>query len=436
MTILCEKWKELNYDSNESFQNKKAKMFPINKSKTTDEVNTTSIFLSCLEGIKEFREKLLLTIGVNKITNKSALIHTYTELQEMEVGTDARPDGLILLTTGKTLNIDWSAFVEVKTKGLLKKEQIEKYLEKCTKNKVDSIITISNEVVVSNNFTPVLNMRNRKNLFHFSWKQIETILSEVIYSGIEDEDQVYLAKQLLAYIQKHPDITHFNVMSPEWKESSEKIVEKKGKTSDFENVAINWTKEENDMSLQLRKKFYCDISFLKKDEEKSHIERVNNKIKEVKERDVLSTNFNITSLSDTYFPKNKFLDIELNFNGRFFKITKNFTIDKKTPKAKIDNLLNILDKSEVGREDDILIKPILQRNKELNEATFKQLKEMQERDKRHYELLGITNDVDIKHFEVYTKINLNNDFYNPKLIIKKMEESLMSFYTSVIKPFN
>ena len=119
-------------------------MFP--SGNTDNEVATTSIFLASLSAIKEYREELLNEIGITKITNYNVQLHTFTELQNTENGD--RPDGLIVLTTGKTPIIEWACFVEAKVKDKIVEDgQIEKYSDFARAIGINDIITISNVLV-------------------------------------------------------------------------------------------------------------------------------------------------------------------------------------------------------------------------------------------------------------------------------------------------
>ncbi len=139
----------------------------------------------------------------------------------------------------------------MKTKSILKKEQVERYIQKCKDNKIDALITISNEFVSSPYFTPIEGMRNRKNVYHFSWKYIATILHNVIDSGISDEEQVFIANQLLDYLDNHPYVLNFTSMGEFWKTASQTIVENNGKKTDYDEVVKSWLQEERDIALQL-----------------------------------------------------------------------------------------------------------------------------------------------------------------------------------------
>ena len=85
--------------------------------------------LATLSAVKEFREELFLGLGINKITNKNIQLHVFTEL--FNLTKESRPDGLIIITSGKRFPlIEWAGFVEAKVKyEEIEKRQIERYID-------------------------------------------------------------------------------------------------------------------------------------------------------------------------------------------------------------------------------------------------------------------------------------------------------------------
>lgn len=86
-----------NFNTHVEFENKKSRLFPIGNTNT--EIPTVAIFLSSLSAVKEFREELFLTIDVKKIKTANVAVHTYAEL--VDDSKTNRPDGLIVITSGK-----------------------------------------------------------------------------------------------------------------------------------------------------------------------------------------------------------------------------------------------------------------------------------------------------------------------------------------------
>ena len=141
------------YTSPEELESKRARLFP--GGNADNEVSTTSIFLSTLSAVKEYREELLSQVGIKKICNKNVSLHTYTELQSGSK--DDRPDGLIVITSGKLKPIiEWVCFVEVKIgNNTIDESQVERYATFAREIGVNSIITVSNDLVTNPMQSPI-----------------------------------------------------------------------------------------------------------------------------------------------------------------------------------------------------------------------------------------------------------------------------------------
>ena len=110
----------LEYKSLNQIQFSEAKLIPTLK--TGDEGALTSIFLSSLRLIKEFRFDIFKELKLSR----SGKQYYFTEISFPEIDTNSRFDGLIL-TVSKGI-ISEAVVFEMKNKNnSLKKEQIEKY---------------------------------------------------------------------------------------------------------------------------------------------------------------------------------------------------------------------------------------------------------------------------------------------------------------------
>ena len=430
----------------EELEQKRARLFPSNNLKITDEVNTTSIVLSSLCAIKEFRETFFKQIGINTITNKTVKLHAYAEV--LPAKQQDRPDGLIFLTTGSAQNVDYSFFFEIKTKGKLQKEQIEKYLQKAKDCKIDYLITISNEFVTTPNMTPVKDLKPRKNLFHFSWKHIATILQNVIDDGIADEDQVFIANELLAYLDNHPDIKHFSQMHETWKDDVKEIavtpINKFSPKKKFDNILVpvchSWIQLVKDMSLKLQKQYNKSILIMLDDNNANNLlKRIECYRKSIETEKILKTEIGVKQLSSRFFkPREKYFTISLNFNNREFCNSLNLpAFTGKSNKSQITEIIKLMDKLQIGEEDKICITPIIKGNKSLGCATFKELKERKDFDSKPFELYdqNLFAKNDIKYFELSMKYDIDsNSFYSQTKIIEKIDNIAIAFFKNIINP--
>jgi hypothetical protein len=113
------------------------------------EKRATSSLLAVMRAVPEFGHALLGPLGAPK-----GRIATYTEVQVKDgAGKTHIPDGAIFADRGKT---SWRCLVEVKTgTAQLQPEQINRYLDWARENKLEGVLTISNQITGSPTDSPV-----------------------------------------------------------------------------------------------------------------------------------------------------------------------------------------------------------------------------------------------------------------------------------------
>ncbi len=104
------------------------------------EKRATSSLLAVMRAVPEFGHALVGPLGAPK-----GRISTYAEVQLKDAaGKTHIPDGAIVVERGKTT---WRCLVEVKTGGAeLKDEQVNRYLDMARENRLDAVLTISNQI--------------------------------------------------------------------------------------------------------------------------------------------------------------------------------------------------------------------------------------------------------------------------------------------------
>ena len=224
--------------------------------KTGDEMALTSIFLSTIHLVKEFRDSIFKELKLSR----TGRFYFYTEAAFPEIN-KSRLDGLIIVVS-KGVITD-AAFFEMKNKkNTLELNQIEAYLDICKKLKVGKLVTISNEFVADPSHSP-LRIKAPKcvALSHFSWTYLITKGQLLLFKKdilIEDEDQIEIMREVLHYLESPVSgISGFTQMKPGWKELSESIrAQKPLKVSDeyIEDAMLSWYEEEKDMALLLSRK--------------------------------------------------------------------------------------------------------------------------------------------------------------------------------------
>jgi hypothetical protein len=116
----------------------------------------------------------------------------------------------------------WRCLVEVKTgTAQLQSEQINRYLDWARENRLDGVLTISNQITASPTDSPV-SIDGRKlrttRLHHLSWWRI---LTEAIvahrHRGVSDPDQAWLLGELIAYLDdERSGASGFQDMGESW----------------------------------------------------------------------------------------------------------------------------------------------------------------------------------------------------------------------------
>ena len=242
------------YIENKQIQVQEARLIPLLK--TGDEMALSSILLSSLRLVKEFRDSIFKELKLSR----SGKVYYYTEAAFPEIDS-YRIDGLILVVISGV--IKEAAFLEMKNKNNnLDVGQVENYISLAKKLGVKTLATISNEFVPNPTHSPV-SVRVPKNfsLFHFSWTYLITQARLLLFkneTNIDDVDQVEIMKEVLSYMESPASgVYGHSQMKPGWKELTEKIrAQVSLKQSDeFVSEAVqSWHAEEKDIALLMSRK--------------------------------------------------------------------------------------------------------------------------------------------------------------------------------------
>ena len=231
-----------------------ARLIPILK--TGDEMALTSIFLTTIKLVKEYRDSIFKELKLSR----SGKVFYYTEVSFPTID-KSRIDGLIIIVI-KGVIVD-AAFFEMKNKNNnINKEQIETYLDISKKLKVNKLITISNEFVADPSHSPIkIKVPKNITLSHFSWTYMITKGQLLLFkndANIQDQDQIEIMKEVLYYFENPVSgISGYTQMKPGWKEVAENIrAQKQLKISDLivEDAILSWYEEEKDIALLLSRK--------------------------------------------------------------------------------------------------------------------------------------------------------------------------------------
>ncbi len=233
-----------------------SRLIPVGSASNTEN-QVLSAFLSTLPVIKGWFN-CAFAGGPSIRIGKQARIRCLTEVEFKDKEfADCRPDGFIIVTTGRT---QWSALIEAKIKNnKLSAEQVEKYCKLAKRYKVDSVITISNEFTSKPDHhflvIPKNSIRNLQ-LFHFSWASILTNAQVLLgQQNIQDVEQIFILEELIKYFQhESAGINRFSQMSSFWPEvvKNATLGQSLNKTSEAtESVVNDWLQESKDLVLTL-----------------------------------------------------------------------------------------------------------------------------------------------------------------------------------------
>ena len=269
----------------------KTRLIPLLK--TGDEMALTSILLSAIRLIKEFKDSIFKELKLKR----SGKAYYYSEVVFHDIDTTSRLDGMILVVvSGK---IEDAIFIEVKNdKAKIEEEQILKYYKLAQLlNNVPKILTISNEFVFDSSHSPITikNQSKKISLYHFSWTYIKTIAQLLLFdneNNIDDEDQINIMKEVMHYFNdERSGVNGFRLMSKGWKAVSEKIKSQQplNDKNEIIEAITSWHQEENDMSLMLSRK----LGVLVKSNIENPKSKLNRDIKRLKDKQFLSTSLRI-----------------------------------------------------------------------------------------------------------------------------------------------
>jgi len=235
-------------------QGEAARLFPV-LADTSRENRMASIFLSVLPMVPALAEAAFATVGLR--IGKRTKIETFTEIV-LNDNSDIknRPDGLIVVSNAKS---KWTALVEAKVgKAEIDPDQVSRYLEAAKANKIDAVITISNQFVARADQSPVtlpkLTLRKAA-LYHWSWTWLRTQCEIIAYQkSVEHHEQAFLLSELIRLLQ-HPGtgVERFTQMNASWKNVVQSVSnqEQLKKSVEVEETVASWFSELRDMSLLL-----------------------------------------------------------------------------------------------------------------------------------------------------------------------------------------
>jgi len=228
----------------------RSKLIP--KHKFGDELALTSIFLSAIKYVTEFRQQVFSEMKMLS----SGKIYCYTEVTLPDYP-NSRLDGLILVV--KSGIIKDAMILEVKNnKSQLETDQLERYQSIAKQYAIPRFMTISNEFVSDISQSPAgVKSTKKLSMYHFSWTYILTTAYLLLFKNeknIVDHDQKEIMQEVVSYFEtKKSGILRHERMSKDWVDLVEKVNKRQNLRSD--PILISgircWQEQERDMALCL-----------------------------------------------------------------------------------------------------------------------------------------------------------------------------------------
>jgi len=396
-----------------------ARLIPLLK--TGDEMALTSIFLSSVRLVKEFRNLIFKHLKLPK----SGKFYYLTEVSFPELSKN-RIDGLIvIIKSGKISNA--VIFEMKKESNLIEKKQLEEYVVLAQKLKIPNVVTISNQYVSDPSESPVdIRVPKKISLFHFSWTYLLTLGRILLYKNehnIEDEDQVEIMKEVLFYLESEKSgVRGFNRMAVEWKLLTENILAHKTireNDKTLQNAILSWYQEEKDMALKLSR----ELGLLVKSKSRTK-ESVKTDIKSViKNKSIKSKIAVKDAVSD--------IQVEADFEKRNVKMTVSIICPGTgTNTSKVNWLIKQLEngkKKSTQPFDRLFPSTYII-------ASIKFARSARTTELRNYDSLKkIPKQEEISGFKLYTVQNLGSKFTSQKGFIKAIEEFLLDYYDAYVQ---
>lgn len=177
-----------------------ARLFPSLKLSNKEQI-ATSILLASFKIVPELLFALVRDIGIKANQNRIPQTYTQVELAVQSDGPVRKPDGYIFLKNRAA----WSALVEAKVgNNVLQMEQLCHYLQLAIDNKIDALITISNEFTphpAESPITPPAKLTKKVKLYHFSWRYIlSTVLLLKHGKQIRDKEKEFVLNELVRFL--------------------------------------------------------------------------------------------------------------------------------------------------------------------------------------------------------------------------------------------
>jgi hypothetical protein len=403
---------------------KEAHLIPIIK--PGDEMALTSVILSSIRLIKEFRRMIFTDTKISK----GGHIFVYNEIGFSQFP-NSRVDGLLLTVKGGTIK-DAAIFEMKNGTNDLDQAQIERYLKIAKAYNIPKLITVSNQFVSDPTQSPV-NIKSSKQvqLYHFSWSYLLTLAHILLFDNelnITDKNQVETMREVVSYLENDKSgVCGFNLMKPGWKEVVEKIkfgTPLKLSDPDLHDTVVSWQQEEKDLALILSRKIGVFVDSGESKHRGNLKARIDDDKRKLIDKSLLTSNLRVKgAVSD--------IKIEALFGKGIIEmsVTLKAPQDKKL-KGQLSWIKHQLDNCKKKNKEkfqiihnEILIEIILKNTNKTEKVDIDTLDDIYDEIK----------DKEVKEFRVSNIKDLGKKFSSCRKFVETIETMLINYYSSIIQ---
>lgn len=412
-------------ENNEQIIVRKAKLIPVYK--IGEEMALTSVFLSAIKLIKEFRK--MISENINLL--KTGKLHIFTEVTFKEFE-NKRIDGLILVEKGNKI-VDAAIFEMKNGKNELEINQINSYINIADKYNIPKLVTISNQFVSHPTQSPIqINKKRNVSAYHLSWTYILTIAHILLTdneTNISDPDQIEIMREVVDYFEHGKSgVCGFKVMKDGWKNITEKINKQesfKETDRDVKEAVESWVQEERDMALKLSQELGILVNSGMKKYREDLSGRIEEEKKNIIERHSLTSMLNIKDAASN-------IKVSAFFALKNFEFSTSLTApqDKKTIRGQIGEIKKQIKRMVLKNPDgfekyqsNILVELKIKNIRTIERVSISELDNFADRYK----------DKLLKECGFVLIYNIGKDFGTKYKCIELLESTLIEYYKLVVQ---
>jgi len=400
----------------------RSKLIP--KHKFGDELALTSIFLSAIKYVTEFRQQIFSEMKMLS----SGKIYCYTEIT-LPDNPNSRLDGLILVV--KSGIIRDAIILEVKNnKSQLEKGQLERYQSIAKQYAIPRFMTISNEFVSDITQSPAgVKSTKKLSMYHFSWTYILTTAYLLLFkneNNIADHDQKEIMREVVSYFEtKKSGILRHERMSKDWVDLVEKVNKRQNLRSDpiLTSGIRSWQEQERDMALCLSRNIGMIVECGERRYKGNLKARLEDDSKSLLKKEEIKSVFRVKNSPSNIITK-------LIFDKRTIEMSIALKApDGKTVKGQIGwlkrQLLSCLNKEPLLFEKllkDICIDFSCEGLRGTQRIAFQEIDDIPSQ--------GVNK---IKEFTIILISDLGAKFSSPSKFVEISESTLINFYTVIVQ---